>query len=206
MDFGCGSGYFVAAMKKMGFKNICGTDPSESQVGFGNAMIGELILTPHKLEDTDKLLGDAKSQVVSMIGVLEHLKRPRAAMKQLRANNNVKFIFISVPLFSLAVYLEMLSPEIYHRQLTEGHTHLYTEESLLHLCKEFGFDVISEWWFGTDVLDLYRHIFVTIKANSGSKRMLEKWRQNMMSVLDALQLEIDKKHFSSEVQMVLKKV
>ena len=33
-------------------------------------------------------------------------------------------------MFSLSVFLEILSPEVFHRVLHGGHTHLYTEESI----------------------------------------------------------------------------
>lgn len=127
-------------------------------------------------------------------------------MNELKYNDNVKFLYISVPTFSLSVYLEIFSPEIFHRQLHGGHTHLYTEKSLSHLCKEFGFEVTAEWWFGTDIVDLFRHISVTLEKIKCSKKLMELWRQGIISLIDAMQLEIDKKHFSSEVHIVLKKV
>jgi hypothetical protein len=169
-------------------------------------MLGENLLKIHNMQDTTKILHACKSQVVSMIGVLEHLQNPREALTALKHNKNVRFLYILVPTFSLSVYLEILSPEIFHRQLTGGHTHLYTEKSLLHLCREFGFEIISEWWFGTDVVDLFRHISVTMQKQKCSKKLIELWRQEFIPLLDAMQLEIDKKHFSSEVHMVLKKV
>ena len=206
LDFGCGSGYFVAGLKKVGLNNVSGTDPSKSLVNFGNKMIGENLLTVHKLEYTYKTLRETNSQVVSMIGVLEHLQHPREALNELKYNDNVKFLYISVPMFSPSVYLEIFSPEIFHRQLSEGHTHLFTEKSLAHLCEEFGFEVIAEWWFGTDMVDLFRHIAVSLKKQKSSEKLMELWRQYFIPIIDAMQLEIDKKHLSSEVHMVLRKV
>jgi hypothetical protein len=206
LDFGAGSGYFVAALKKIGLKNITGTDISKSQVDFGNTMMGENLLTLHEIEDTALVLQKCTAQVVSMIGVLEHLQKPREALKALKQNNSIRFLYILVPTFSLTVYLEMISPEIFHRQLHEGHTHLYTKKSLAHLCKEFGFEVVSEWWFGSDMMDLFRHISVMLQKQKSSKKMIELWRQEFIPLLDAMQLEIDKKHSSSEVHMVLKKI
>ena len=199
IDFGAGSGYFVAALKEIGLNNVSGTEVSKSQVDFGNAMIGEKLLKTHNIENTNIILRESKSQVVSMIGVLEHLQHPREALNELKYNDNVKFLYISVPTFSLSVYLEIFSPEIFHRQLHGGHTHLYTEKSLSHLCKEIGFEVIAEWWFGTDIVDLFRHISVTLEKTKCSKKLMELWRQDFIPLIDAMQLELDKKHFSSEV-------
>lgn len=205
-DFGAGSGYFIAALKKVGLINISGTDISKSQVDFGNVMMGEECLRIHDIKDTNKILQKCRSQVVSMIGVLEHLQNPREALKALQRNKNVKYLYILVPTFSLSVFLEILTPGIFHRQLTGGHTHLFTKQSLSHLCKEFEFEAIAEWWFGTDVVDLFRHISVTMQNQNCSQRVMESWRQEFMPLIDAMQLEIDKSHFSSEVHMLLKKV
>jgi hypothetical protein len=205
-DFGAGSGYFVTALKKIGLKNVSGTDVSAFQVDLGNTMIGEKVLTLHNMKDSAKILGETKSQVVSMIGVLEHLQYPRKVLNELRNNNNVEYIYLSVPTFSLSVYLEIISPEVFHRQLQSGHTHLYTEKSLSYLCKDFGFEIIAEWWFGTDIIDLYRHISVKLEQKGCSKRLKELWQKDFVSLIDSLQLEIDKMSLSSEVHLVLKKV
>lgn len=46
--------------------------------------------------------------------------------------------------------------ESFNRQLSGGHTHLYSKESINYFCKEFGFNIVGEWYFGTDVLDQFR--------------------------------------------------
>ncbi len=206
IDFGAGSGYFVAALKKIGLNNVYGTEVSQAQTDFGNLMIGENVLSTHNIENTQKVLSETECQVVSMIGVLEHIQKPREALNQLKVNDNVKYLYISVPTFSLSVYLEILSNEIFHRQLHGGHTHLYTEKSLLYLCKEFGFKIIAEWWFGTDIMDLFRHISVTLKKLKSSEKLISLWHQEFLPIIDSIQMEIDKQHLSSEAHIVLKKI
>ena len=46
------------------------------------------------------------------------------------------YLFISVPTFSFSVFLENANQDIFPRQLSGGHTHLYTEESLNYLAKK----------------------------------------------------------------------
>ena len=204
LDFGAGSGYFVSALRKIGLAKVSGTDVSVSQVNMGNAMLGEKLLDTHPLEDMS-LLQKTKAQVVSMIGVLEHLRHPREALKMITSNSHVKYLYISVPTFSLSAYLEMVSPGIFHRQLSGGHTHLYTDSSLSHLSREFGFDIMAQWWFGADMVDLFRHISVALAKQQSSSKLMAMWKQDGAAVIDAMQLELDKKHFASEVHMVLKK-
>lgn len=205
-DFGAGSGYFVGALRRMGLKNVTGSDISRSQVEYGNSMLEAECLRVHDIKDTNDILGECRAPVVSLIGVLEHLQNPRAAISALRSNNNVKYLFILVPIFSLSVFLEILSPGLFHRHLTGGHTHLYTRTSLEHLYSEFGFTATAEWWFGTDIVDLFRHISVTMNKQQCSARFMESWRRDFLPLIDALQMEIDKSHFSSEVHILLKKL
>ena len=204
-DFGAGSGYFVGALRKLGVTEVSGSEVSQSQVQYGNAMIGEPLLKTHRLEDTAEILRSTKSEVVSMLGVLEHLQNPREALRALNNNENVKYLYLLVPMVSLTLYLEILSPEVFHRLLHGGHTHLYTDESLSYVCREFGFKRIAEWWFGTDFVDLFRHIHVTLEKTGSSERMPRALRQSIVPAIDALQLEVDKQFFSSELHIVLEK-
>ena len=75
------------------------------------------------------------------------------------------YLFISVPTFSFSVFLENANQDIFPRQLSGGHTHLYTEESLNYLAKKNKLKIIAEWWFGSDMADLLRTIYVKSKMN-----------------------------------------
>jgi len=205
-DFGAGSGYFVSALKKIGLKNLTGTDVSKYQVEFGNAMIGENILSTHTVEETTSIIRNISSKVVSMVDVLEHLKSPRDVLLELKNNKHVDFLFVSVPTFSLSVYLEMISPDVFHRQLDGDHTHLFTKKSLSYLFKDFSFDILAEWWFGTDIVDLFRHISVLMEKIQCSKKLMDLWKKDFIPIIDGMQLEIDKNQFSSQVHMILKRV
>ena len=127
-------------------------------------------------------------------------------MDNIKNNNKIKYIYLSVPVFSLSVFLEMISTDAFHRQLSGGHTHLYTRQSLQYLSDEFGFDIISEWWFGTDVVDLYRQIFIDMQKKSQcSKTLIDSFQNMFTPLIDSMQLELDKKHASSEVHLLLKR-
>jgi len=205
LDFGSGSGYFVGALNKIGLKNISGTEVSKYQVDFGNKMIGSDYLSVHEIKDTNKLLEEVDADVISLIGVLEHLQDPRSAMEHIKKNSQIKYVYLSVPLFSLSVFIEMISAHVYQRHLHGGHTHLYTQKSLEYLAKEFGFDILTEWWFGTDIVDLYRHIFVDIENKNCSGELINSLKEMLLPLIDSMQLELDKKHASSEVHLLLKR-
>jgi hypothetical protein len=67
-------------------------------------------------------------------------------------------LYLQVPLLRLGVLLEHAIQKVFARQLNDGHTHLDTKESLNHLSKEFGLQTLADWWFGTDIVDLYRQL------------------------------------------------
>jgi len=205
LDYGAGSGYFVAALKKIGLKHVSGTDVSKSQVDFGNTMIGEDVLKVHNLIDSSIQFKNAQADVLSMIGVLEHLQEPRKALNNIVNNTNIKYLYLSIPTASLSMFIEIFSEDVFHRQLHGGHTHLYTNNSLKYMINEFGFQIVAEWWFGTDIVDLFRHMSVKMNMDNCSKRTIQIWKQNFVPIIDAMQLEIDKKQFSSEVHILLKK-
>jgi Methyltransferase domain len=204
LDFGAGTGYFVAALDNMGLTKVSGWEVSESQVAQGNAMIGREVMHVHDLEQTNDLLRNTKADVVSMIGVLEHLQDPRAALREIQSNDYIKYFYISVPTFSLSTFIEFDSPDVFHRQLGSGHTHLYTDDSLRHLADEFGMSRLAEWWFGGDAVDLYRHLRVNLDQKTTSARFKEKLSEYMIPFIDSVQLEMDKMKGSSEVHMLFK--
>ena len=205
LDFGSGSGYFVSALKKMGLKNVKGTEVSIHQTSFGNEMIGEELLHTHNIDETLETIRNSSSEVLSMIGVLEHVQNPREVLNEIRNNKKINYLYISVPTFSLSVFLEQTAPDIFHRQLHGGHTHLYTKKSLEFLAAEFGFNIMAEWWFGADIVDLFRQVTITLEKTDASTKTKDKFNKEFIPIIDALQLELDKKQFSSEVHMLFKK-
>jgi hypothetical protein len=203
-DFGAGSGYFVSALLNIGISNILGYEVSDAQVNLGNSMIGNEYLKSHSLDDSIKIAETIDADVVSMIGVLEHLQNPFEILQALQKNKKVRYIYISVPLFSPCVFFEMVFPTIMQRQLSAGHTHLYTKSSLEWLSNEFDMEQVAAWWFGTDMVDLFRNIGVRLGQQNETKEMVNAWSEMFIPLIDVMQSEIDKKRLASEVHMLFK--
>ncbi len=201
-DFGCGSGYFVGALQNMALEHVRGSEVSSYQVEFGNRMLGKELLATHGLDETLDVLKATDANVVSLVGVLEHVSNPRAVINELKLNKNVDYIYLSVPVYSLSVFIELMNDDLFHRHLHGGHTHLYTKQSLHYLAKEFEFSVSSEWWFGADIVDFYRSIFVTLESKKVSQFFKDDLQKMLLPLIDKLQLEIDKSELSSEVHML----
>jgi len=203
-DFGAGSGYFVAAMLERGINAIEGFEVSEAQVHFAHHMLPNARITQHSLDQLPTIARTTETDIVSMIGVLEHLQEPRHVLEALRENKCVSYLFLSLPLFSPCVFLEMAFPTVMQRQLSGGHTHLYTESSVGWMCREYDLETVAEWWFGTDVVDLLRMVHVCLSQSPDTEGMRERWHDMFEPCVDAMQLAIDERHLSSEVHLLLK--
>ena len=107
-------------------------------------------------------------------------------------------------MFSLSVFLENVFTNGFNRLLGGAHTHVYSQKSIDHFCKEYGFKILSEWWFGTDICDLKRLLDVQLHKNECSENFQKKLTEGLEDLVDDLQLVLDKKSFCSEVHMLLK--
>jgi hypothetical protein len=204
VDFGAGAGHFVAAARGNGFTDAIGYEPSETMVDFGNSMIGDDSLVQHDLKDLIPIIEKAEAQVASLIFVLEHVQSPRSVLAALSRNQDIEYVYFSVPIFSPTVLIESVFPDIMPRHLVAGHTHLYTERSIRHFCDEFGFTPAAEWWFGLDVGDLYRSMWVTLQKDNAPNTPLQDYlTKTVLPLVDDLQGVLDRAHQCTEVHMLL---
>ncbi|MBI4135786.1 class I SAM-dependent methyltransferase [Candidatus Uhrbacteria bacterium] len=204
-DFGAGSGYFAGALYESGLRRIAGYEPSPHQVDFGNRMLPAPLLKCTPLTDFENLAATTDSTVVSMIGVMEHFQYPRAIMKSLAENSAVQYVYILIPLFSPAIFFELAFPEVVQRVLGGRHTHIYTQESISWLCNEFGFEQCGAWWFGTDIADIFRDVFVTLTKQGHSGSLIERWKEMFLPLIDQMQMVVDKNKVCSEGHLLFKK-
>ena len=135
--------------------------------------------------------------------MLEHLINPHLLLKSFK-EGKAKFLYISVPLFSLSVFLENSFKNVFPRQLSGGHTHLYTKDSLNKMAKKYNLKIIGEWWFGTDFPDLYRSLINT-STSLNKKIYLREINNKLFKVINELQAVLDRNKICSEVHLVLKK-
>ncbi|WP_019424728.1 class I SAM-dependent methyltransferase [Paenibacillus sp. OSY-SE] len=205
-DIGAGSGYFAYALKKeFDLKNVNGYEVSQKQVDIANYFLNENAILHIEIDELLDILRESQSDVVSMIGVLEHLTNPRDIINTISKNENIKYFYLSLPLFSYAVFFELLNQDCFNRHLSGGHTHLYTRESISHFCKEFGLEIIGEWQFGTDSMDLFRFFQLKMHNSGVNPDAVKYFSEKYITVLDDLQSVLDRSHFSSEVHLLLSK-
>jgi 2-polyprenyl-3-methyl-5-hydroxy-6-metoxy-1,4-benzoquinol methylase len=207
IDIGCGSGYFISSLHKMKIKNLSGFDPSKEMVDYGNKAnrFKKLEFVEHdKTIDKIKRISGKDPTCISMIGSLEHIYNQNKILKVIKSKKNIKYLYIVVPCFSPSSFIEMVFDKNFQRLLAPQHTHLYSEKSLKYLEKMFDFKIIAEWWFGADIVDLYRNFFLKIcnKKKLNDEKIL--FNNMFLKILDGMQLEIDKKKLSSEAHILFK--
>jgi hypothetical protein len=61
---------------------------------------------------------------------------------------------------------------------------------------------VAAWWFGADMIDLFRNVTVELKKNPETSNMVESWSKLFAPLIDTMQLEIYKKHLASEVHIL----
>jgi len=205
-DVGAGSGRFLyALLKGCGCEQAVGYEVSPRQVDFGNAMIGRQCLKLQDVTDTARIIRQCEADVVSMIGVLEHLRDPRNVLDELSKNTKIRYLYLCLPLFSPSVYFELLNQDLYNRQLSVDHTHLYTKSSIDWFSKEFGLESVGEWFFGTDMVDLYRFMLLQMRKKKCSAAMQKHLADQWIPMIDKLQGVIDETEFCSEIHILLKR-
>ncbi len=206
LDVGCGVGHLVYAMyKEFNIEKVEGIEVSKSQVDIGNEILKTNKLKAIELNDTINYIKNAKVDVLSAIMVLEHLQSPTSFFEAINENKNIKYFYLAVPLFNLSTYFQLAFPDVFERVLYGGHTHLYTKESLNYLANMYNFKIKAEWWFSSDIHDLYRSLRVMMEKNNQPLNTLNNFDKKFLPLIDTLQLQLDKKETSSEIHILLKK-
>lgn len=202
-DIGTGLGHFIQSMLNRGITRVRGYEPARLLVDQGNQMLGGDYLEELKIPDLPGLIPRLRVDVVTMIFVLEHIQDPRGTLEALVRNPSIRYLLVAVPVHSPSCYFELLFPTVYERHLS-GHTHLYTDKSLRWLCDQVGLDILGEWWFGADAMDLFRSGRTRMHQLKQPEAGMRDWEQMMIPLIDGMQEAMDRNKVSSEVHVVLK--
>ncbi len=201
LDIGAGCGYFVAAARRLEM-DASGIEVSENQVNYGNAMSEDKILTHVGLHDSIDYIKNTDANVVSAIGVLEHLINLKENLEAIKENENISYVYASVPMFSFSCAFEAANQDCYNRHMGGTHTHLFSNESIAYMAEQMGFEIAYEWRFGSDINDLYRFLTVSLRKN-GNDDFASYFSEKFVPLMDKLQMVLDESEFSSELHFIL---
>ena len=202
IEIGSGAGHFLKALELLKIKST-GYEINKSLVDIGKRKLKINSIVHYSGTETAKVIENGKANVLALVGTLEHFNDPDIVIKSF-LKSKIQYLYLGVPLFSLSAFIENVFSNTYPRNLSGDHTNLYTKESLEYLAKKNRLNIVGEWWFGVDMVDLYRSILVSgNKLNQGNyKKYLDKF---LFNHLDQMQNILDKNKICSEVQIVFKK-
>lgn len=207
LDVGCGAGHLVCALTGKGVDSY-GIDVSNDMIEYGNVQISLLhdkkpLCKINETEYFESIIS-TKNSVVSAIGVIEHLREPHKFFEAFN-KSGAKYLYACVPMFSLSVFVENIFPLVYPRNLSGGHTHLFSNNSINWVYDYFGLLPLAEWRFGSDIHDLFRSMVVSLRGNNVSDILVDLFEKNMLDQVDTIQSLVDKNDFCSEIHFVCKK-
>ena len=204
LDYGSGGGHFVKACLNHKI-NAWGIEANVNLHNFAKTKIHNrsLLSSENDLKNKTKELN---INCMSLIFVLEHLPDVHYIFKFFK-KSKLKYLYIAVPMVSPTIFFENVFPKVYPRHLGAEHNHLFTKESIAYLKKKYKFKIIGEWWFGTDIEDLYRSLLLTDNSKKIFSKNLRKKQINkfFFKVIDKLQSVLDREQLSSELHFVIKK-
>jgi hypothetical protein len=61
------------------------------------------------------------------------------------------------------------------------------------------YDVVAEWRFGTDAMDLFRSVRVEMDKKGASQKVISILNKEFGKNIDNIQAVLDKSHFCSEI-------
>ena len=206
LDIGAGAGYMVGALDRF-FVQASGVEVDENQVAYANKRLGKRDrLNLINIDAMADYIRETDKQVLTFIGVLEHITNLMEILNAIKSNTNIKYIFLSVPKIGLTCVIEAVFPEVWARHIGGGggHTHLFTKSSLRWICEKYDFEPVASWDFGTDIMDLYRSLAVMLNKRSASDTFITQLSDFFVAHADAMQQIIDKTEMASETHMVLR--
>ena len=104
----------------------------------------------------------------------------------------------------MSCFFEAAHQSCYNRHAGGTHTHLFTESSIKYMADSIGFEEYAVWKFGSDMMDLYRMICVSLDQNDNSN-LREVFARKFLPMLDELQGVVDRHEEASEIHMIIKR-
>ena len=187
LDVGCGAGDFMLAAKNSGW-DVTGIEVSEKAYAYGTNKLGLKIFKDLKRDEFND-----EFDVVTLWGVIEHLKDPVPIMKLCKQylKKDGMVVLETHNLDSLTAQYQIENQESIDRIL-EGDKHIlnFNVKTLRYLVEMLGFDIIYLDTLGLDVVTILRYIKQSKSENKNSAvfRHLEKFANEHQKTIDDLNL------------------
>ena len=203
LDVGSGIGDMVSVAQENGWK-ATGLELSETSVAFAKEIFNVELLRQTMEEYRDhhpELAGTV--DVVSLIGVLEHVVDPVGLLRQ--ANQMLKpggMVMIQVPnARSMATMVqETFTQNVFRHMSPIEHIMVFTESSLNRAMTNGGFEPLAYWYHGLDFYELLTNLVLANPRVQGSRLYTA-----LMENLNELQQVIDYQELSDRIIVCARK-
>lgn len=146
LDFGCGKGYFLYFLKKVGFTKLSGVETSLSRASFASRITGLEISS--EFYYSGPIMGKSYD-CVSLIHVLEHIKVPFDFLDKLigGAVNDKGVVYIEVP--NINSVASKIAGVTWAHFTPHFHTNHFTIESFKNYCqlKNYEYKLVGTFSF-----------------------------------------------------------
>ena len=199
VDIGAGVGDLVLALKELGWDSV-GYESDQQEVNFAKSMGSNVINKFISLANFKNILKNVK--VVSAINILEHIRDPKSFVNEISKNLNKESYFLfEVPRFpSLSSLTNRCFPDLTARNIVPpDHLHIFTDKSMRNMIHSAGFSIISTWFFGQDIYELFGNVLA--KGDFENHFLVNK----VLSLTNNLQKVIDENGLSDTMLVLVKK-
>jgi|688.fasta_scaffold63760_3 2-polyprenyl-3-methyl-5-hydroxy-6-metoxy-1,4-benzoquinol methylase len=166
LDFGCGKGFFLKALKLMGYKNLYGLETSKARAEFSRKLTGLII--SDEFYNSGNIIGK-KYNLISLIHVLEHIPDPFLFLDNLilGAVENEGGVFIEVP--NINSLSSLIAKDVWAHYTPHFHTNHFSVSSIKKYCidRNLRYSLISTFSFYNSVMGMTSAL-LSIFGYSGS--------------------------------------
>lgn len=191
LELGAGAGYFVHALQQAGARSATGLEQSAELVRIANERLPDSPVVAHS-GSLAEAVDQHSADVYVAFFVLEHLQDACELWRALSRCPEGTFLLLAVPVFGLATLVEGAVPNHAARSLDGSlHTQIYTDQSLSHACKTAGYELLAEWLFGQDAVDIKRMILKQLQPGYPPE-LLATIEERLADLQDPLQGAVDR--------------
>jgi SAM-dependent methyltransferase len=158
LDFGCGKGYFLYFLKKLGYRKIFGVETSISRAAFSRELTGMEISSDIY---TGGQIMQSRFDFISLIHVLEHIENPFDFLDIFidQAIEIDGVVFIEVP--NVDSFASKIASKTWAHFTPHFHVNHFTPRSFMNYCstKGYKYDFVGTFSFYNSAMGMSSAIF-----------------------------------------------
>jgi hypothetical protein len=201
LELGAGAGYFLSALHESGVATYSGLDGDARLVEAANDMLGSSRMQ-HYSGTLSNAVRAFDADVYVAFFVLEHADDVQQFFDAVRARPAGTLLLFSVPTFGFTTLLEGAVALHSARQLDSVmHTQLFTPSSIEHCLSRAGCEIVAQWAFGQDAVDLRRLLLLSLREQYPSA-LFAHVANVLSAVQDELQTVLDRGGLSDSIHIL----